>query len=590
MKLHQISLTKIFLAAILLLFIAKGIVLSFLIPIFQNPDEQVHYGTVQHWAEPKEINQAIKRYEKDEYKIDIADIRTSNLPEETRLSAHFGKFNEIISEKQNIQNFSDPGIENEIIGNIWKRYVDTVPSAVSGTKSVYYLLSSLLEEVFSDESIFARIFSMRILAVAFGIGVVALAYLTARKVGLSERVSILLTTLVAFQPMLSITAAQVNIDIALIFSFSLFLYAGVSFLRYVDSCATAKAFGDTRSTTLGMTKWAALAIFAAVLGFFSKGPGIVLIAALFPLFTWGAYRWYVGSQSLDSRLRGNDNEEGSDNKKKSGNDKKKRFFAYLAVATIIMAGLAFFAIPKTYLVGITNFNANSKFSSPLESIGKYLGKTMDMGEFRESSISYWGNFGWLDAPIPGWMLSAINWIEIVGFGVVLMYLLVPILKKKNWIPAFAGMTTRGAGIQRLLSSWIPGQARDDKTGWVPERKYLVFFLGMILALQVAIRFYDWRVFDATGQVLIGQPGRYFLPNLVGHLVIVSVGLGLAVSWVRQFVIPYLSRKISWIPAFAGMTKRNDKTDFEMVMKVLALGMILLQFHAIVNVIIPRYYL
>lgn len=552
------------LAALLALFVIQGTVLSFLIPAFQNPDEQIHYGTVQHWAEPKEKTWKIKAYEKDEYTIDTKNIRTSNLPEEMVQSAHILKFNELTFERQNIQNFSDESLERQITENNWKRYVNVSPSAVSGTKSVYYLFASWLERFFSDESIFTRIFSMRVLGVAFGAATVLLMYLTVRKIGFSEKISLIFTVLVAFQPMFAITAAQVNIDIALVFSFSLFLYAGVSFLKACDPESDSEVPGSRIKSGMTILKFGLLAVLAAVLGFFSKGPGIVLVVALYPLFVWGAYQKYT----LDSRFRGNDREAGRDDRKVVRNDKVWKFFAYLGITTVMLVGLVFFAAPKEYLASITNATALSKFDSPLESIGKYLDKTIDTGEFRDSSLSYWGNFGWLDTPIPGWILSIINWIEIVGFVAVLMYLLVPVLSRV--IP----------GLTRNLDSRFRGNDRegDDRMGWLPERRYLVFFLGMILALQLAIRFYDWRVFDATGQVLIGQPGRYFLPNLIGHLVLVVVGVGLMVSWVKR-----------WIAAVATLP-RNDKIDFEMILKIFALAMILLELHAIVNVIIPRYYL
>lgn len=547
MTLRQIFTSKIILSTILLLFVMKGLVLSFLIPIFQNPDEQTHYGTIQHWAASEEEKGLERRSLNQPY--DANDIRTSNLPEEMVRSAYLGKFDEIKFEKQNMQDFSDPRIENEIIENEWKRYVDTEPTTLSGTKSVYYLVASWLERIFSNESIFVRIFSSRMLAVVFGVATVLLAYLIARKIGFSDRVSLLLTTLVAFQPMLSITAAQVNIDIALIFSFSLFLYAGVCILR----------------DGLGW-KNALLAVFAATLGVFSKGPGILLVAMLYPLFAWGAYRKYIESSIMDSRLPARNASHIDAGGR--GNDKKKRFFVYLALATIMTAGIAFLAVPKEYLTSITNTSVSSEFDSPLKSLEKYFDKTTDMGEFRDTSLAYWGHFGWLDAPIPRWMLSIINWVEIIGFVAILLYLLTPVILAK-------------AGIRRLLSSWIPDQVRDDKAGWVPERKYLVFFLGMILFLQFAIRFYDWRVFDAAGKILIGQPGRYFLPNIIGHLILVSVGLGIAISWVRV-AVGIFSNKTE--------TMFDSEKDFELVMKVLALGMILLGFYAIVNVIIPRYYL
>ena len=102
----------------------------------------------------------------------------------------------------------------------------------------------------------------------------------------------------------------------------------------LDSSRSLSVFGGLRMTDgwLGMTKWAVLAMLAAGLGLFSKGPGIVLVLALYPLFAWGAYRKYV----LDSRLpahnashsdagrRGNDREAGRDDRERHGNDKRGR--------------------------------------------------------------------------------------------------------------------------------------------------------------------------------------------------------------------------------------------------------------------------
>ncbi len=477
---HKLK-TTFLLGALACIFLIKGAFLSLLIPIFQNPDEQIHYGTVQHWAESSERNWSIQNSEKKH--LSSSDISTYGLSEEVIRSAQSVQFDEIKFEKQNIQNFSQT-IEDKVRQNNWKRYIDTYPTSASGTKSVYYGIAAWLEGLLSDESIFTRIFVMRFLAVSFGLGVVILSYLTARKIGFPEGLSLLFATLIAFQPMLSITGAQVNIDIALIFAFSLFFYASVSFMKDPD------------------WKYASLAISAAILGLFSKGPGIVLIILLYPLSIWFAH------QKL--RLP------------------TKRFVILLTISTALLIALLLFSVPKSYLISITNFTAQSRFNSPFQSIGKYLDETLALGEFHDTSLSYWGQFGWLDNSIPNWSLLIILCITVIGFAGTILYL----LSRKE-------------------------------ISFLPERTYLILALGMIFALQIAIRFYDWRVYDYTGKILIGQPGRYFLPNIIPHLLIVITGIGF-----------FLRRK----------------TGFILAMKILALATILLQFHAIVNIIIPRYYL
>lgn len=485
------------------LFVIKGVILSALMPLFQNPDEQTHYGTIQYLAEPATKDWPILNTSRR--MNSGTDITTYGFSEEVIQSARAAKFDEVKFEKQNIPNFSDPDAEDMVARNSWKHYIDAYPTSVSGTKSIYYSLASWLERFFSDESIFVRTFLMRLLAVAFGVGVIVLSYLIAKKIGLSEHLALLFMTLVAFQPMFSITAAQTNIDIALIFAFSLFLYTGVSFMKSSESHRPGIAW-------LG---WTLLAILASILGLFSKGPGIALIIALYPLFLWGIYQKFPVL--------------------------KRKFFVRATLATIALVGIAFVTIPRDYLASITNSATISKFHSPIESLGAYLSETIDQKDLRDTARSYWGNFGWLDSSIPGWTLSIIRAIEAIGFIGVLWYLLSPLLPVK----------------------WLPSQEKTAQPDWLPRRHFLIFFLGMILALQCAIRFYDWRVFDYTGQILIGQPGRYFLPNLIGHLMIIVVGLGFLV---------------------------RQKHFFTMVTTALTLAMILLQIGTIINVIIPRYYL
>lgn len=480
MSSSKISTPKIILFSILCLFMIKGLILSFLMPALQNPDEQIHYGTVQYLAEPTPRDWPIQDIKKRT--TDAADISTYGLSEEIIRSAQSVQFDEIKFEKQNIQDFS---ADESAVMQDWKRYIDTYPINVSGTKSIYYLVASSTEKIFAQQDIFTRIFLSRFIAVIFGLGVVFLAYLIAKKIGLSEQIALLFTAIVAFQPMFSITAAQVNIDIALVFSFSLFLYAGARILK--DGLNTKNAL---------------LALFATLLGFFSKGPGIILIVMLYPLFAWGAY------QVLKLP--------------------KKQFLIRFVGMTILLFVLAFLIIPKSYFIDITRSSTQSHFQSPIISIGKYLDKTLTPGGLRDTTLSYWGHFGWLDHALPDWSLTIIVVASIIGFSGTLWY----IFSRKN--------------LEHL-----------------PERKYIIFFFGMILALQMAIRFYDWRVFDHSGQILIGQPGRYFLPNLIAHILIIVTGLG------------FLLR---------------EKNKFFFLMKILALAMILLQLHAIINVIIPRYYL
>lgn len=474
------------LSVLLFVFIIKGVILSILFPFFQGPDEQIHYATIQHLAEPTEKSWPIIKSEK---RAAIgSDISTFRFSEETIRGAQATQFDEVKFQNENTQEFSRSALglnENEIIKNNWKRYVDVYPSNTSGTVSIYYFLGTKIEQALVHQSILTRLFSIRVLSVILGAFVVWLAYLTSRKVGLSEHQSLIVATLVVFQPMFSASASQVNIDIALILAFSVYIYISVWMLRD------------------GMN-WKNLVLLplSLILAFYSKGPGVILFALTPFIIGFLIYKRFDISP--------------------------KKFIMGTIVSIFVIAALIFLFVPKSYLIGITNFSAASQFDSPIESLTKYADKTLGTGALFRTETSYWGHFGWLDTKVSDVAIDIIWTIEVMALLGVILYLV----------------------SKRMVS-------------YLPEKKYVIFFIGIILALQLAIRFYDWRVFDATGQILIGTPGRYFLPNIIPHILLIVTGLGFFTQ---------------------------NKKQFDILLKILLVLMILFSLYTMINVILPRYYL
>ncbi|MDD2766367.1 MAG: glycosyltransferase family 39 protein [Candidatus Moranbacteria bacterium] len=489
-----IKAPEFILTLILVVFFFKGVFLSVLFPFFQAPDEQTHYATIQQRAEPNEKTWTIKQGKDSSNGIDIS---TYHFSEETIQTAQKLQFDDVKFQKENTQEFSqsDRGLhEDEIMSNNWKRYIDTYPANISGTISFYYSLGAKVEQILSDQSILTRLFSMRLLSVVMGVLIVFLAYLISQKIGFSKQNSLIITALVAFQPMFSASASQVNIDIALILAFSFYIYASVSLLHS------------------GMHwKDILLLILSLPLAFYSKGPGIVLFAITPFLLGYLIYKRF--------------------------NISLKKFSLYVSIAIFILVAVITLSVPKSYFVSITNFNATSKFDSPVESLTKYIDKTINMTSVLRTEKSYWGNFGWLDTPLSGNIIQGIWILEIIAlFGIVLFFVPKRFLKKIRM---------------------------GTEKSYLPEKKYILFFFGIMIALQLAIRFFDWRIFDAYKQILIGQPGRYFLPTIIPHIIVMAVGLG------------FFTR---------------SKKQFDILIKTLLVSMILLSLHAMIDVIIPRYYL
>lgn len=487
---------------IILLFLLKGTFLSAIFPFFQNPDEQVHYATIQYHAEPKEKTWSITK-EKKVFNTSN-DISTYHFSEETIKSAQKMQFDEIKFQKENIQTFSDTKMgfnEEEVLKNSWERYIDIYPTNTSGTISVYYILGSEIEKILSHTSVFVRFFSNRLLSVFLGVMVVLFAYLTAKKLGFSFRHSFFLAILVAFQPMFSASAAQVNIDIALIVSFSFFVYVATTLL-----CD-------------GFKKIHLVLLFSSmILAFFSKGPGSILTPIAIALFLYLIFLRFKNHTP--------------------------RFFLHAFIFVSLLTAIFFLFALQEYLASIFHLENQSQFSSLLESLVAYTNKTLSLDALLRTEASYWGNFGWLDTKISDTLISLIFIIEIIAFIGIILYLISGYLKK-------------------MPLHFLRKIAFLQKKEYLPEKKYLLFFLGMIITLQLAIRFYDWRIFDTTEKILIGTPGRYFLPNIIPHIILLVTGLGVFTQ---------------------------NKRQFDILLRVLALLMILLSFYALINVIIPRYYL
>lgn len=126
------------------------------------------------------------------------------------------------------------------------------------------------------------------------------------------------------------------------------------------------------------------------------------------------------------------------------------------------------------------------------SINNYLSKTLTLGRFGLSARTYWGTLSWVNS----WFMDyIINFIWLVEFFALI-----------------------GLGFFFF--------GKYEKPKFLPEKKYLVFLLGMLIILQLGIRAADWKLFSYSEKIEIGTPGRYFLPNLTAHILLLFSGLGM----------------------------------------------------------------
>ncbi len=482
---------RLILALILAVFFLKGVFLATIQPIFSGQDETRHYDTVQYLAEPISAvtdDEKIDRKNSDTLR-DEDDFDTYNFSEEIQKTAKATDNDILRSELYNTIRFSSSseGInESEIDARIWKPYNYYATPDTAGTTSLYHKTASQIEKFFANQNILVRFSLIRIFSVLLGTFAVFLSYQIARAIGLSAKVSLILTAILAFHPKFSLYLTNINYDALLIPSFFLFTYAGVLTLK-----------SGLNGKTIG------LLIGSILIAIQTKGTGFVLIVVLIALIS------YVLSEKIHLC------------------NKRIRYGVYgacLLMATSIIT-LLFIHVFGTG-------NTAKTFASIIE----YTGKTITWSRFVLPSPTYWGTLSWTNSFITDTALHIIFIIEIVTIiGLILL----------------------------LFSK----RFSTDYPSFLPARKYILFLIGMIVALQIGVRIADWEAFTRVGgmKMSLGTPGRYFLPNLASHILLIGVGLGALLAWLKK------------------------ERYFEPLLLALLIGSFSLMTYLIFNVIILRFY-
>ena len=186
----------------------KGLLWSVAVPLWQGPDENRHFATVQFIAEHGRLPGPDDFYHDDE------NVIAAELSEVTRLWYH-------PTMRQTFGLGRDGPNEDAI------RRLD--PSLRTSTERgkitlalhlppLYYLMGALLYLPVRGRDLLARVFVVRQLSVLLSVGTVWVSFLIARSVFPKRRAMwFTVPVLVSFQPMLTFVGAVVNTD-ALMFA------------------------------------------------------------------------------------------------------------------------------------------------------------------------------------------------------------------------------------------------------------------------------------------------------------------------------------------------------------------------------------
>lgn len=469
------------LGTILVVFFLKGLVFALLIPVFQGADEYVHYATVQYLAEPKEKNWPIEENRKS---VDSTKkIPDYNYTQEIRELSTLTESWKLSGKPHNTQNFDSAfvkNVEKEMRSGAYQPHMDRYPPTIVPGTQLAHCIGSFIEKAFSDKDFFFRYFSLRFLAIFYGLITLLCAYFIAIWSGFGKKTALLITAIIAFQPMFSATMAIINYDPLLIALSSIFFLSAVSIIVHGLN-----------------TKNLSVLIISTALATATKGIGGYLLILAFGTVTW----------SIRERF---------------SSLKKINLFVFLSVGFLFILLVSSFT-STNYLNIFTKLTPSDNANvSAMQSIGDYLkNDVFDMGKYARTSVTYWGTFGWLDTQLHELVMSFIRFIEYTAlFGLLILL----VSKWKDFV-FFQKIFKRFPKLNYLF------EAKD----YLPKKQILIFFALSIALLQIAIRFYDWSGIFTAGEG-VGTPGRYFFPNIIVHFILFATGLGVFAKSSRAFEV------------------------------------------------------
>jgi len=237
-----------------------------------------------------------------------------------------------------------------------------------------------------------------------------------------------------------------------------------------------------------------------MIALFTKGTGVILFPVFFGLIMFHSYEI----------------------------KKSKRFKTYLASSTILLIVLFLIFNSQYKISGLISVSpyTNKSSSEIIVSLEKYLSKTFL--KITSPHADYWGDIDWVRNDYSEHLINIIWFAQIVALIGLVMFLF-----------------------------------RKHKPDFLPEKKYVVFLFGIWFVLQFGIRFFDWKYSLSDPDLDVGTSGRYFLPAITSHIILIFTGLGM-------------------------ILKKEKYLDI-----ALKIGLILIFIffmHVIFNTIIPQFYL
>ncbi len=275
-----------FLWVLLLLFVAKGIIFTYVFPPFSGHDEVAHYaymqvlmeeGRLPHIPDPVAYNDAYQtkiRIDRERQQRDRDEVTLSPAEERAESDAYAAAtagiaVDEIPDSFKQYQQYITPDWwkDNNRVVRAVTYLGNYLPSGWIYTANhppLYYLLMAPVWEVTDDRSEEFQLYAFRLAAIPFGLLTVIFAYLTVRRLFPGDTfLAVTVPTFVALQPQIAYEAAMLNNDILAIAT--------------VSACLYLIAVGLQNRFTVGLCAWLGFALGLAML---SKTTAVMVMPAI----------------------------------------------------------------------------------------------------------------------------------------------------------------------------------------------------------------------------------------------------------------------------------------------------------------------
>ncbi len=514
--------SKFILFIILTAFLFRGIFLVAVFPIFKGQDEARHYNTIQYLSTGKSKDCQNKSYWKDGRKVfvkpeqikqDLSTYRYSDEIRETALISQSkqirGNYYDKIVFTDGFNGLGEEEFKQQKHSKTQRLCSPDIATSMFNKDSlgVYHKFLKYVESVLKNRDIFVRYDVLRIISILMGVLFLYLSYQIFLTVGLSKKQSLILTAIISFQPKLVIYFTNINYDVLLIPLWTGFILISSLILKK------------------GWNFWRGLLLILLTAGAITTKPSAL------PLL--GLVLFLVGKTFY------------------SKSKKQKINWVVIVTVTLIGGVVSYLLLKK---VGVTTLFSEKYLSR----LGEYLSKSLP--KVYGSSRDYWGAMRW-----------STNNLSLIYVKTIWLI---------EWVAWFGlGLWVIGPWTKRFISNFAKVQPLRFCKGWTfaefpaelqKQKKYLWFMLVGIISLQIGIRVADWKVFAESGSLVLGTPGRYWLPNIVPHFVLLAMGLKVITGFFKS--------------------KRLREKYFELSLLMFLVLMILYWSYEVFDVIIPRFYL